>query len=213
MNYKRYFIPNSMVFLTIVTYNRNPILLEQINLIQDMYSPMEKIDFEKKQITTMTDKRNTTEIKQIREKNYPEVLKDYGGNILLVGITYNKKTRKHLSYISRIQITDYDNNQFYIDVNPDCVQTLSAKTNLDYNQLYKKFVPCIIRQHIFDAFPCVDAFSCNRHGDIRTIVYDDFIEEIKDVLKSYHYAIESEEPYKEKNNRKTTILKYKLNIC
>lgn len=36
-----------------------------------------------------------TAIKQIREKNYPEVLKDYGGNILLVGITYNKKTRKH----------------------------------------------------------------------------------------------------------------------
>ena len=35
MNYKRYFIPNSMVFLTIVTYNRNPILLEQINLIKD----------------------------------------------------------------------------------------------------------------------------------------------------------------------------------
>ena len=36
-----------------------------------------------------------TAIKQIREKNYPEILKDYGGNILLVGITYNKKTRKH----------------------------------------------------------------------------------------------------------------------
>ena len=37
-------------------------------------------------------------------------------------------------------------------------------------------------------------------------------EEIKDILKSYHYALESEEPYKEKNNRKTTILKYKLNL-
>ena len=125
---------------------------------------------------------------------------------------FNKKARKHLSYISTIQITDYDNNQFYIDVNPDCVQTLSAKTNLEYNQLYKKIVPCIIRQHIFDAIPCVDAFSCNRNGDIRTIVYDDFIEEIKDVLKSYHYALESEEPYKEKKHRKTTILKYKLNL-
>ena len=125
---------------------------------------------------------------------------------------FNKKARKHLSYISTIQITDYDNNQFYIDVNPDCVQTLSAKTNLDYNQLYKKFVPCIIRQHIFDAIPCVDAFSCNRDGDIRTIVYDEFIEEIKDILTSYHYTLESEEPYKEKNNRKTTILKYKLNL-
>jgi len=34
MNYKRYFIPNSMVFMTIVTYNRNPILLEHIDLIK-----------------------------------------------------------------------------------------------------------------------------------------------------------------------------------
>lgn len=41
---------------------------KQINLIQDMYSPMEKIDFEKKQIMTMTDKQNVTNMKQIREK-------------------------------------------------------------------------------------------------------------------------------------------------
>lgn len=41
---------------------------KQINLIQDMYSPMENIDFEKKQIMTMTDKQNVTDIKQIRDK-------------------------------------------------------------------------------------------------------------------------------------------------
>lgn len=35
MNYKRYFIPNSMVFLTIVTYNRDPILTEYIDLIKN----------------------------------------------------------------------------------------------------------------------------------------------------------------------------------
>ena len=41
---------------------------KQINLIQDMYSTMENIDFEKKQITTMTNKQNITNTKQIREK-------------------------------------------------------------------------------------------------------------------------------------------------
>lgn len=41
---------------------------KQINLIQDMYSPTQNIDFEKKQITTMTEKQNITQIKQIREK-------------------------------------------------------------------------------------------------------------------------------------------------
>ena len=34
MNYKRYFIPNSMVFITIVTYNRKQFLLGYINLIK-----------------------------------------------------------------------------------------------------------------------------------------------------------------------------------
>ena len=34
-------------------------------------------------------------IKQIKERNYPERLKDYGGEILLVGISYNSKSQKH----------------------------------------------------------------------------------------------------------------------
>ena len=41
---------------------------KQINLIQDMYSPTQNLTFEKKQITTMTNKQNVTNIKQIREK-------------------------------------------------------------------------------------------------------------------------------------------------
>ena len=34
-------------------------------------------------------------IGQIKEKNYPAVLKDYGGEIILAGINYDEKTRKH----------------------------------------------------------------------------------------------------------------------
>ncbi len=41
---------------------------KQINLIQDMYSPIENIDFEKKQIMTMTEKQCVKNTKQIREK-------------------------------------------------------------------------------------------------------------------------------------------------
>ena len=41
---------------------------KQINLIQDMYSPTQKLNIEKKQILTMNDKNNVTNIKQIREK-------------------------------------------------------------------------------------------------------------------------------------------------
>ena len=53
---------------------------KQINLIQDMYSPIENLNFEKKQILAMTDKQNVTDIKQIREKIN---LKDIEGQNLI----------------------------------------------------------------------------------------------------------------------------------
>lgn len=41
---------------------------KNINLIQDLYSTCEKIDFNKKQVNTITDKCNRKDVKQIREK-------------------------------------------------------------------------------------------------------------------------------------------------
>ena len=41
------------------------------------------------------DKSTVGALKQIREKNYGSALKDYQGKLLLVGINYNKKTKKH----------------------------------------------------------------------------------------------------------------------
>ena len=41
---------------------------KQINLIQDLYSPCENLAFNKKKITTITNKQTRKEIKQIREK-------------------------------------------------------------------------------------------------------------------------------------------------
>lgn len=45
-------------------------------------------------------------IDQIRERNYPEVLKNYGGELLLVGISYSKEDapgkRKHTCIIERV---------------------------------------------------------------------------------------------------------------
>jgi hypothetical protein len=34
-------------------------------------------------------------IDQIKEKKYPKSLQDYKGNLLLVGINYDKDTKKH----------------------------------------------------------------------------------------------------------------------
>lgn len=40
---------------------------------------------------------------QIREKNYVDSLKDYKGNLLLVGINYEKKTEKHVCVIEKVE--------------------------------------------------------------------------------------------------------------
>ena len=41
------------------------------------------------------DKSTIGALNQIKEKNYGSVLKEYQGKMLLVGINYNKKTKKH----------------------------------------------------------------------------------------------------------------------
>ena len=57
---------------------------KQINLIQDLYSPCENIECNRKNIVTMTDKKENKELKQIREKVTLEGLE--GKNILDVDI-------------------------------------------------------------------------------------------------------------------------------
>lgn len=34
-------------------------------------------------------------IRQIKERKYPEVFEGYGSEVLLVGISYDEKTKKH----------------------------------------------------------------------------------------------------------------------
>lgn len=41
-------------------------------------------------------------IAQIKERRYPESLKEYHGNLLLVGINYDKKTKKHCCVIEKL---------------------------------------------------------------------------------------------------------------
>lgn len=45
-------------------------------------------------------------LNQILERNYPDVLKDYSDNILLVGINYDKNSKKHTCIIQRYDAND-----------------------------------------------------------------------------------------------------------
>ena len=43
-------------------------------------------------------------INQIKEKKYPTILEDYVGEIVLVGINYNEKSKKHSCKIEKISL-------------------------------------------------------------------------------------------------------------
>lgn len=46
-NYKRYYLENRYVFITVVTYNRKPILVENINLLRECFKKtLKTFDFE-----------------------------------------------------------------------------------------------------------------------------------------------------------------------
>lgn len=47
------------------------------------------------------DKNVQGALAQIEDKKYTDALKDYHGNILLVGINYNKKTKEHTCIIKK----------------------------------------------------------------------------------------------------------------
>ena len=49
------------------------------------------------------DKSAIGAIKQIKEKCYGNALRDYSGTLLLVGINYNKSTKKHECVIESVQ--------------------------------------------------------------------------------------------------------------
>ena len=48
------------------------------------------------------DKNANGALEQIKEKHYTNALQDYQGNILLVGINYDRKNKKHTCLIEKV---------------------------------------------------------------------------------------------------------------
>ena len=55
------------------------------------------------------DKSAEGAIAQIKEKEYVESLKEYQGNLLLVGINYDKETKKHCCVIEKYETKNQNN--------------------------------------------------------------------------------------------------------
>ena len=50
------------------------------------------------------DKSADSAIQQIKERNYPQALRSYGGNLLIVGINYDTKTKIHECVIEKLNM-------------------------------------------------------------------------------------------------------------
>lgn len=56
------------------------------------------------------DKTAEGAITQIKDRNYPAVLKNYGGDIILVGVNYDEKSKKHTCKLDKIKSTGMNNS-------------------------------------------------------------------------------------------------------
>ena len=68
-----------------------------------VYIPRKYSDKPAMMIELKYDKSAEGAIAQIKEKRYVESLKEYQGNMLLVGINYDKMTKKHTCVIERYE--------------------------------------------------------------------------------------------------------------
>lgn len=101
---------------------------KQINLIQDMYSPTQKINFEKRQILTMNDKRSVTSMKQVREKiNFKDI---EGCNLLDVDVTPSILNENKIN--SKILYEAEMNLSFIFQDSRAQIITKEAKIPFDY---------------------------------------------------------------------------------
>lgn len=101
---------------------------KQINLIQDLYSPCENLEFNKKKITTITNKQTRKEIKQIREKIEVEGI----NNKNIIDVDVNPVIEKQESSASRIVYTGNLEINFLLSNQELQMDVRSAKIPFEY---------------------------------------------------------------------------------
>ena len=101
---------------------------KKINLIQDLYSPCENLEFNKKKVTTITDKKCNKEVKQIREKVTLEGMENK--SIIDVDITpvieKENKLNSRIIYEGQIEL------RFIVSNNELQVETKQAEIPFEY---------------------------------------------------------------------------------
>ena len=102
---------------------------KQINLIQDLYSPCENLEFNKKKITTITGKRILTEIKQIRETVELEGME----NKNIVDVDINPIIEKQENLMNKILYTGNLDVNFVLIGNDFQTEIRNSKIPFEYS--------------------------------------------------------------------------------
>ena len=66
-----------------------------------VYLPKQGIDKPALLVELKYDKSAQTAIDQIKQKNYGRIFRDYKGDVLLVGINYDKESKEHQCLIEK----------------------------------------------------------------------------------------------------------------
>ena len=111
LHYNREASLRSVIKLAYYTYRDHYIQLEELpsgtGYADIVYLPKPDSGYPALLIELKWDKSAESAIEQIRMKNYPAVLKDYGeGIIILVGINYNSKTKEHSCVIEEYDMSE-----------------------------------------------------------------------------------------------------------
>ncbi len=102
---------------------------KQINLIQDLYSPCENLEFNKKKITTITNKQTQKEIKQIREKIEIEGIQDKN----IIDVDVNPIIEKQDNLSNRIVYTATLDINFMLSNQDLQMEVRNAKIPFEYS--------------------------------------------------------------------------------
>ncbi len=112
LHYNREESLRSVIKLAYCTYKDHYLQFEELpsgdGYADIVYLPKQDSDWPALVIELKRNKSGDTAIQQIKNRHYPESLKNYGGEILLVGINYDKEApagkRKHSCRIEKMQL-------------------------------------------------------------------------------------------------------------
>lgn len=168
MNYKRLFIQNGLVFITIVTNNRAPILVKHVKLLESGYQNVRKhYDFELIAYSVQPDHIHCI-IKPSCINDYPKIVKSFKYsitklfNVGLVNPTYKKLWQnRYWEHIIRNE-EDLNKHLDYIHYNPVKHGYANAVKDWQYSSFYK-----FVQNNLY----CAD---WGNNTDIKNIIDMDF---------------------------------------